>query len=196
MPECYEAMPAAGGSFARRGSEMIAASTDYQRPSKDESFLEIAAAVSRRSTCLRRRYGAVIVSADGRIVATGYNGAPRGRANCNQLGICLREQLHLASGSHYELCRAVHAEANAVINGNPLDIAGGTLFLIGFEATTGERTAKIRPCAMCQRLILNAQIARVVLQDADGRIVTEIPDEWPDDLPEVPGTAAGGGARG
>ena len=158
--------------------------TDYIRPSKDQSFMEIAVAVSMRSTCLRRRYGAVIVSKDGRIVSTGYNGAPRHRANCVDLKECLREKCKIKPGTHYELCRAVHAEANAIINGNPLDIVGGTLYLAGTDVATNSRTKQMRPCSMCQRLILNAQIAKVVMRDVDGNLVYPDPLTWEDDLPE------------
>ena len=158
--------------------------TDYIRPSKDQSFMEIAVAVSMRSTCLRRRYGAVIVSKDGRIVSTGYNGAPRHRANCVDLKECLREKCKIKPGTHYELCRAVHAEANAIINGNPLDIVGGTLYLAGTDVATNSRTKQMRPCSMCQRLILNAQIAKVVMRDVDGNLVYSDPLTWEDDLPE------------
>lgn len=156
--------------------------TVLHRPSKDESFMEIAQAVSMRSTCLRRRYGAVIVSRDGRIVSTGYNGAPRHRANCSDLSSCLRADLKIKPGTHYELCRAVHAEANAIINGNPLDIVGSTLYLAGSEALTNAPTKNMRPCAMCERLILNAQIARVVLRDENGHLISVDPLSWEDDL--------------
>ncbi len=154
------------------------------RPSKDESFMEIAVAVSMRSTCLRRRYGAVIVSTDGRIVSTGYNGAPRGRANCVDLGTCLRQENNIKPGTHYELCRAVHAEANAIINGNPLDIVGSTLYLAGTDVATNMPTSQMRPCAMCERLIINAQIARVVMRNEKGEIFSSDPKTWDDDLPE------------
>ncbi|MBO6259050.1 MAG: cytidine deaminase [Succinivibrio sp.] len=157
---------------------------NYQRPTKDESFIEIAQAVSMRSTCIRRRYGAVIVSRDGRIVSTGYNGAPRHRANCIELGVCLREQLKIKPGTHYELCRSVHAEANAIINGNPLDIVGGTLYLAGTDARNNQPTEQISPCAMCQRLILNAQIKRVVMRKSNGELICVAPEQWEDDLPE------------
>ncbi len=155
--------------------------TSFVRPSKDESFMEIAESVSMRSTCLRRRYGAVIVSKDGRIVSTGYNGAPRHRDNCSDLGICLRDELKVKPGTHYEICRAVHAEANAIINGNPLDIIGGTLYLCGTDAATNEPTKNISPCAMCERLILNAQIERVVMRDANKKLVEINPLDWDDD---------------
>ena len=158
--------------------------TDYIRPSKDQSFMEIAVAVSMRSTCLRRRYGAVIVSKDGRIVSTGYNGAPRHRANCVDLKECLREKCKIKPGTHYELCRAVHAEANAIINGNPLDIVGGPVYLAGTDVATNSRTKQMRPCSMCQRLILNAQIAKVVMRDVDGNLVYSDPLTWEADLPE------------
>lgn len=143
--------------------------------------MEIAQAVSLRATCIRRRYGAVIVSKDGRIVSTGYNGAPRHRANCTDLGTCLREELKIKPGTHYELCRAVHAEANAIINGNPLDIAGGTLYLAGTDVKTGQATKSMRPCPMCERMILNAQIARVVMRNAEGQLIEEDPLQWQDD---------------
>mgnify|MGYP000014486189 FL=1 len=146
--------------------------------------MEIAVAVSMRSTCLRRRYGAVIVSKDGRIVSTGYNGAPRGRANCVDLGFCLRQKCNIKPGTHYELCRAVHAEANAIVNGNPLDIVGSTLYLAGTEASSGLPSSQMRPCAMCERLILNAQIERVVMRDEKGNLFSVHPREWEDDLPE------------
>lgn len=155
--------------------------TQYLRPSKDESFMEIAESVSMRSTCLRRRYGAVIVSKDGRIVSTGYNGAPRHRANCSDLNSCLRDELKVKPGTHYELCRSVHAEANAIINGNPLDIIGGTLYLSGTDAKTNKPSKHISPCAMCQRLILNAQIARVVMRDENRNLVEVNPLDWDDD---------------
>ena len=155
----------------------------YIRPSKDESFIEIANQVSMRSTCLRRRYGAVIVSVDGRIVSTGYNGAPRHRANCSDLGVCLREELKIKPGTHYELCRSVHAEANAIINGNPLDIVGGTIYLAGTDVATNLPTPHLEPCAMCKRLILKAQIKRVVMRSKSGDLVSIDPTKWDDDLP-------------
>lgn len=155
--------------------------TQYVRPSKDASFMEIAQSVSMRSTCLRRRYGAVIVSKDGRIVSTGYNGAPRHRANCTDLKYCLREQLKIKPGTHYELCRSVHAEANAIINGDPLEIIGGTLYLAGTEAATNLPSKHISPCAMCQRLILNAQIARVVMRNENNELISVDPLTWDDD---------------
>ncbi|MBR3795756.1 MAG: cytidine deaminase [Clostridia bacterium] len=135
------------------------------RPDVDQYFLNIAAAVAARSTCLRRQYGAVIVK-DGVIVSTGYNGACRGEANCCDKGECVRAAQKIPHGERYELCKAVHAEANAIINANRADMIGATLYLAGFEA--GEPiTAK--PCAMCHRMIQNAQIGRVVMAEKEGK---------------------------
>lgn len=129
------------------------------RPNKTEYFLAIAEAVARRSTCLRRQYGAVIVK-DDVIVSTGYNGSPRGAANCCDVGECWREANNIPHGERYELCAAVHAEANAIINGDREDMRGATLYLVGIEH--GKRLEHPKPCLMCERLIANAQIAEVV----------------------------------
>ena len=157
---------------------------EYIRPSVDESFLDIARAVAERSTCLRRRYGAVIVSRDGRIVSTGYNGAPRRRKNCCDIGSCKRAKLKIEPGTHYELCRAVHAEANAIINGNPLDMIGGTLYLSGVDSDTNLPTRHMFPCAMCQRMIINAQIKEIVMESQDGTILSMSAGSLPDDAEE------------
>lgn len=151
------------------------------RPTKEENFLDIAREISKRSTCLRRRYGAVIVSKDGRIVSTGYNGAPRTRKNCCDLGVCSRVKLNIKPGSNYELCRAVHAEANAILNGNAADIIGSTLYLAGIDSETNKPTKYIYPCSMCQRLILNAQIEKIVMEDPDGMIITISTKDLEDD---------------
>lgn len=129
------------------------------RPDKTKYYLEIAAAVARRSTCLRRQYGAIIVAEDA-IVATGYNGAARGFANCCDTGECARARLGIPHGERYELCQAVHAEANAMLSGNRADMRGATLYLAGYE--NGKRLEAPEPCPMCRRMIRNAQIARVI----------------------------------
>jgi len=123
------------------------------RPTKDEYYLWIADAVSRRSTCLRRQYGAVIVK-DDVIVSTGYNGSARGEENCCDTGKCIRTELGVPHGERYELCCAVHAEANAIIAGKYSDMHGATLYLSGRE--NGELLTQPEPCAMCKRLIKNA----------------------------------------
>lgn len=131
------------------------------RESKDVYYLRIAREVARRSTCIRRRYGAVIVNHD-EIISTGYNGAPRGRINCIDSGICLREQLAVPHGERYELCRAVHAEQNAIISAGRSKTVGGTLYLTGFEADDHQLPMTVECCRQCKRFIINAGISKVV----------------------------------
>ena len=150
------------------------------RTSKDDYYLGIADAVRQRATCLRRTYGAIIVNND-EIIASGYNGAPRGRCNCTDLGVCHREELRIPSGQRYELCRSVHAEANAIISAARRDMLGATLYLAGRDAKSGELLADTTCCSMCRRLIINAGIARVIARAGDSGIrVTEV-REWIDE---------------
>jgi len=151
-------------------------STEMRRRDKENYYLDIAQTVAVRSTCLRRNYGAIIVVND-EIVATGYNGAPRGRNNCIDIEYCQRDALGIPSGERYELCRAVHAEANAIISAARRDMLGGTLYLVGLFHKTGELFAP-ESCSMCKRLILNAGINRVVCRiNADEYTVTTT-KEW------------------
>ena len=145
------------------------------RPNWDEYFLDIAAAVGRRATCLRRKYGAIIVK-DKVIVSTGYNGAPRGEANCIDTGICERERLKVPKGERYELCVAVHAEQNAIINAAPDRMVGATIYVSGFNVADGS-IASGEPCLLCRRMIKNARIARAVYRDASGVIQIKTPEE-------------------
>ncbi len=137
------------------------------RPDWDEYFLDIAKVVSSRSTCLRRRYGAVIVK-DRVIVSTGYNGAPRGHVNCIDRGTCMRQDLKVPPGERYELCEAVHAEQNAIINGAPERMKDATIYIAGFEEDGSY--AEGRPCLLCQRMIRNAMITGVVYIQKGGLI--------------------------
>ncbi len=147
------------------------------RRSKENYYLDIADAAQERSTCLRRRFGAIIVR-DDEIVATGYNGAPRGRQNCTDLGRCTRKSLNIPAGERYELCRSVHAEANAIISAARRDMLGGTLYLVGRDAATGAYYPQTTPCAMCRRQIINAGIRKVVCRTGpDEYTVTDV-DEW------------------
>ena len=141
----------------------------YKRESKDNYYLDIAEAVLARSTCLRRKYGAVIVR-DDEIISTGYNGSPRGMPNCCDTGVCYREQQNIPHGERYEACLAVHAEANAIISASRRDMIGATLYLAGGEAD-GTPIEEPAPCAMCCKLILNAGISTVVTRKGDGKIV-------------------------
>ena len=128
------------------------------RKNKDEYYLNIAAEVAKRSTCLRRQYGAIIVNND-EIIRTGYNGAPRGELNCCDKGYCWREANNIPHGEQYEKCVAVHAEMNAIISAARKDMLGATLYLAGWE--DGKRLTKAEPCAICRKLIKNAGIIRV-----------------------------------
>ncbi len=138
------------------------------RPDWDNYFIEIAKVVSSRSTCLRRKYGAVIVK-DRVIVSTGYNGSPSGMTNCIDTGKCTRKELNIPSGERYELCEAVHAEQNAIINGSPERMKDATIYIAGFEEN-GD-FADGAPCKLCNRMIRNAQIKEVVYLGNGGNIV-------------------------
>lgn len=137
----------------------------FERPAWDDYFIEIAKVVSSRSTCLRRRYGAVIVN-DHVIVSTGYNGAPRGSVNCVDLGTCKRRELNIPAGERYELCEAVHAEQNAIINGSPERMKGGIIYIAGFEEDNS--FADATPCLLCRRMIQNSMLRQIVYLKKDG----------------------------
>lgn len=134
------------------------------RVSKENYYLDIAQTVSERSTCLRRRFGAIIVKNDS-IIATGYNGAPRGRKNCDDLGYCYRDKLGIPRGERYEMCRSVHAEANAIIAAPREQMLGSTLYMVCTSPATGEVMPGTTSCMMCKRLAINAGIERIVVRD-------------------------------
>ena len=148
-----------------------------RRVDKENYYLDIAETVLERSTCLRRCYGAILVRND-EIVATGYNGAPRGRKNCMDLGRCTREQLGIPSGERYELCRSVHAEANCIISAARNESLGATLYMACRDPETGERIAGSTSCAMCRRLIINAGIERVVIRDTASEYRVVHVEDW------------------
>ncbi len=133
------------------------------RRDKTNYYLDIAETVMKRGTCLRRNYGAVIVNND-QIISTGYAGAPRGRKNCCDLGMCMREKLAIPRGERYEMCRSVHAEQNAIISASREEMIGSTLYLVGTSADTGEYIPGAEPCALCKRFIINAGIKTVVVR--------------------------------
>lgn len=135
-----------------------------QRRDKTNYYLDLAEIVAQRCTCLRRRYGAVIVKND-EVISTGYVGAPRGRANCSDLGYCLRNKLEIPRGERFELCRSVHAEANAIICAARRDMIGADLYLTGTEVATGEYIKNAVCCSMCKRMVINAGIKRVFVRD-------------------------------
>ena len=158
-----------------------------RRISKENYYLDIAETVLERATCLRRVYGAIIVTND-EIIATGYNGAPRGRKNCTDLGFCSREALNVPRGERYELCRSVHAEANAIISASRREVLGATLYMACRDPATGALIPGSTSCSMCRRLIINAGIARLVIRDTPTEYrVVDVQKEWveqDDSLPE------------
>ena len=158
-----------------------------KRIEKENYYLDIAQTVLERSTCLRRCYGAIIVRND-EIVATGYNGAPRGRKNCVDLGFCVREQMRVPRGERYELCRSVHAEANAIISAARRDMVGGTLYLVGRNAQTGELLHDATSCAMCRRMVINAGLSKVVIRTTASDFSVVDVQDWvnlEDDVPDL-----------
>ncbi len=157
-----------------------------KRIDKSNYYLDIAETVCERSTCLRRCYGAIIVQND-EIIATGYNGAPRGRKNCDDLGHCTREELKIPSGQRYELCRSVHAEANCIISASRSEMLGSTLYMACKDPKTGEILPDSTSCSMCRRLIINAGIRQVVIRDTkkDFRVI-DVQKEWVEEDDSLP----------
>ncbi len=135
-----------------------------ERRDKINYYLDLADVVAKRGTCLRRLYGAVIVKND-EVISTGYVGAPRGRKNCSDLGVCVRQKMNIPRGQRYELCRSVHAEANAIISAERERMIGSALFLSGIEVSTGNYVANSCSCSMCKRMIINAGIKTVYVRD-------------------------------
>ena len=147
------------------------------RVTKQNYYLDIAQTVSERSTCLRKRYGAIIVKNDS-IISTGYNGAPRGRQNCSDIGDCTRNRLGIPRGVRYELCRSVHAEANAIIAASRDQMLDATLYMVGINSATGELESGTCSCMMCKRMIINAGIAKVVVRDTKEEYREIDVNEW------------------
>ncbi len=148
------------------------------RKDKINYYLDIAQTVSERGTCIRRNFGAIIVKND-QIISTGYVGAPRGRKNCCDLGYCTREKLQIPRGERYELCRSVHAEANAIISASRADMIGSTLYLVCKDYKTKELVPGTNSCAMCKRQIINAGISTVIIRDTPDEFrVINVYDEW------------------
>lgn len=151
-----------------------------ERRDKINYYLDIAQAVLSRGTCLRRNYGAVIVKND-EIISTGYTGAPRFRKNCIDLNYCIREKYNIPRGERYEMCRSVHAEANAIISASRDKMIGSTIYLVGVDYKTKLLVKNSNPCAMCKRLIINAGIETAIIRDTcrDFRII-DVRKNWID----------------
>ena len=135
-----------------------------KRISKENYYLNMAETALERSTCLRRKWGAVIVK-DDEIISTGYNGAPRGRKNCDELGYCIREKLNIPRGERYELCRSVHAEQIAIISASRKSMIDATLYMVGKHVDTGAYVENAMSCSMCKRVIINSGISKIVIRD-------------------------------
>ncbi len=157
-----------------------------ERRDKINYYLDIAQMVSERGTCLRRRYGAIIVKND-QIISTGYVGAPRGRENCSDIGYCTRERLQIPRGERYELCRSVHAEANAIISAARSDMLDSTLYLVGIEVKTGELVPNASACSMCKRLIINAGISTVIIRNTPDEFTVVNVSDWVENDESVEG---------
>jgi dCMP deaminase len=150
----------------------LAKEIKMSRISKHNYYLDIAQTVAERGTCMRRLFGAIIVK-DDVIVSTGYNGAPRGRQNCSDLGYCMRDKLNIPRGERYELCRSVHAEANAIIAAARERMLGATIYMACIDPKDDSLVSGTSSCMMCKRLIINAGISQVVIRDTkdDYRII-------------------------
>lgn len=150
------------------------------RKDKINYYLDIAQEVGARSTCLRRHYGCVVVKND-EIIATGYNGAPRGRKNCDDLGYCYREKLEVPRGERYELCRSVHAEQNAIISAARRDLIDATMFIVGINAKDGSVEPHSTSCMMCKRVVINSGIKEVIVREPNNEYTIYNVEDWIND---------------
>ena len=150
-----------------------------ERRDKHNYYLDLAEIVSQRSTCLRRRYGAVIVKND-EVISTGYVGAPRGRKNCSDIGECIRQKMQIPRGERYELCRSVHAEVNAIISASRDQMIGSSLYLTGLEMEDDSYIKNASSCSMCKRTIINAGIETVYIRDDKDHFRVISVSDWVD----------------
>lgn len=151
-----------------------------ERLSKHNYYLDIAQIVAERSTCLRRKFGAIIVKND-TIISTGYNGAPRGRQNCSDLGFCFRDKLNIPKGERYEMCRSVHAEQNAIIAAPRESMLGATLYMACVSAEDNSLVPNTSSCMMCKRIVINSGISKVILRDDKENFRVIDVQSWIDD---------------
>ena len=149
-----------------------------QRIDKINYYLDIAETVASRSTCLRKKYGTVIVNHD-QIISTGYNGAPRGRINCSDYGECTKKKL-LPDERHtgYDACRSVHSEQNAIISASREEMMGATLYLVGYRTESDDYEEGAAPCLMCRKILINAGIDKVIVRVDKESYKTYMVQEW------------------
>jgi dCMP deaminase len=152
-----------------------------ERRDKINYYLDIAEAVAGRSTCLRKKYGTVIVNKD-QIISTGYAGAPRGRINCCDLGYCTKKK-YLPDKHHsgYDACRSVHSEQNAMISASRNDMIGGTLYLVGYRTEEHEYEKDASPCLLCRKMIINAGIEKVYVRISKDEYKLILVEDWIND---------------
>ena len=150
---------------------------NISRRDKHNYYLDIAETVLERGTCLRRNYGAIIVKND-EIISSGYVGAPRGRKNCIDLKYCMREKLNIPRGERYEMCRSVHAEANAIISAKRDQMIGASLYLVGKFYGTNELVSDAICCSMCKRMVINAGIKDVIVRQTPDKYKIYNVEDW------------------
>lgn len=158
-----------------------------ERLDKINYYLDIAEAVAKRGTCLRKNFGCIIVKND-EIISTGYTGAPRGRRNCIDLGYCIKKEMFpdVRHGG-YDACRSVHAEQNAMLSASRKDMIGATMYLVGVRTDTKEYETGANSCQMCRKLIINAGIQKVIVRGNNSKEHIEVlVEDWikKDDLLE------------
>ena len=153
---------------------------NMERVSKHNYYLDIAQTVAERSTCLRRKFGSIIVKNDV-IVSTGYNGSPRGRKNCDELGSCYRDKLGIPRGERYEMCRSVHSEQNAIIAAPREQMLGATLYMVCVSPEDGAVMPGTTCCMMCKRVVINAGISTVIVRDDKENFRVIDVQSWIDD---------------
>ena len=148
------------------------------RIDKVNYYLDIAETVASRATCLRKKYGSVIVKHD-QIVSTGYCGAPRGRANCCDIGYCMKKKL-LPEARHggYDACRSVHSEQNAIISASREEMIDATLYLVGYRTENQDYEEGAAPCLMCRKLIINSGIKQVIVRRYKEEYVVYDVQDW------------------
>ena len=147
------------------------------RPNKVLYYLNIAKEVSTRATCLRRKYGAVLIKNDV-IISTGYNGSPRGTKNCIDVNECRREKLNIPRGQCYEMCRSLHAEQNCIINASRTDMIDSDLYLYGMDVGTNDIVNDLDSCQLCKKMIINAGIKRVIFARPNNQYEIKDVSEW------------------
>ena len=149
-----------------------------KRVDKTNYYLDIAETVAERGTCIRKDYGCIIVKND-EIISTGYNGAPRGRTNCIDLGYCTKKKIYpdVHHGGH-DACRSVHAEQNAIISAARKDMLGSTMYLVGRRKDNNKYEEGAMSCQMCRKMIINAGIKKIIVRVTRSKYIEVDVDEW------------------